>query len=400
MRIFMFYHPYKKVLPLLLLMLLLAACGTSTNSGTQGSSSSASAGSSTGSQQNSDTTTATVKLGQQPCPSAVSATSYWDQIVGTQPDVSKVVSVACGNLTGRATLQALVNVQANGANASQDVYVYDQISDPQPKQLFKLLNLIQGDAKISAYNTVITAEVDNQSSKNANASSSNQTVDLFREFKWSDGAGTLVPVSFPGLFPYLSRYEAEAGQKDVNQGKNAWQLDVKQVASNFVTMLLQWSSNATVSIASGGGKDDVDAVVNVKSPNPGGNSVRLTMSRLEGNKNGGVWIITEATTDGLAITTPATRDRISSPVTVSGKGNAFEGQIGKLEILDHTYTAIGSVAQVKGSPGMGNASFSTSVKYTSTFTKGSQEGIVVLFSYSQADGSIAGTAMVKVLLAP
>src|SRR5258705_3473346 len=35
---------------------------------------------------------------------------------------------------------------------------------------------------------------------------------FFREFKWSGGANTFVQVTFPGIFPDLTRYQAEADQ--------------------------------------------------------------------------------------------------------------------------------------------------------------------------------------------
>jgi immunoglobulin-like protein involved in spore germination len=99
----------------------------------------------------------------------------------------------------------------------------------------------------------------------------------------------------------------------------------------------------------------------------------------------------------MSITAPQDRDRLASPVTVTGTGNAFEGIIGKVIVLDHLYTNIGqSVA--KGAIGNGRTTFSSSVTYHSTFKTGIQEGVVVLYSYSNADSSIAGAVMVKEML--
>ena len=47
---------------------------------------------------------------------------------------------------------------------------------------------------------------------------------------------------------------------------------------------------------------------------------------------------------------------------------------------------------------MNNTSFSTSVSYQSTFHAGSQEGVLVLNAYSNANGSIAAAVMVKALV--
>ena len=74
----------------------------------------------------------------------------------------------------------------------------------------------------------------------------------------------------------------------------------------------------------------------------------------------------------------------------------FEGVIGQAFVLDHLYTTIGQ-AQVPGA-GNGKTTYSLTMPYTSSFQGGTQEGIVFVYMYSQADGSIATAAMQKALL--
>ena len=192
----------------LLLTLILSACNGPGSTITANSTATRSAGI-----VNSSTTTGSapqLKFGTRPCPEAVKDPSYWDPIVGTQANVSKVESVSCANLEGSSSLQALISVRYYGNGQVLDVYVYNNITDPSPTQIFKLQNLYKGNARISGYNTLLTAEVDQDSSVNKHVSSNaTLTQDLFREFKWSDGAGTLIPVTFPGIFPDLTRYQAE-----------------------------------------------------------------------------------------------------------------------------------------------------------------------------------------------
>ncbi|MFL5706822.1 MAG: hypothetical protein ACJ8AG_28980, partial [Ktedonobacteraceae bacterium] len=107
-----------------------------------------------------------VRLGTQACPDAVKDPSYWDPIVGTQSGVSKVARVTCANLMGQPSLQALILVGYDGTGRIVDAYVYNNITKPSPTQLFKLQGLYKGDALISGYNTIITAEVDQASSLN------------------------------------------------------------------------------------------------------------------------------------------------------------------------------------------------------------------------------------------
>src|SRR5207253_1199020 len=101
--------------------------------------------------------------------------------------------------------------------ARLDIYVFNTITSAHPKQIFKLAGLVKGEASISGYSTMMTAEVDKNSTLNAGKPLSAMTPDLFREFAWSSEEGTLVQVAFPGLFPDLTRYQAEADQGRVNQ---------------------------------------------------------------------------------------------------------------------------------------------------------------------------------------
>jgi hypothetical protein len=327
----------------------------------------------------------------------VSSTSYWDPIIPTQSGINQVARVSCANLIGNSSLQALILVGYSGTGHIIDVYVYNNITSPSPQQLFKLQGLYKGDARISRYNTILTAEVDQGSKVNAGQANAGLTLDLFREFTWSAGAGTFFPVSFPGIFPDLTRYQAENDQQQVNQGHQPWKLDALLTANALAVNLLHWPTRAQTTLVSGGGQHDTNAVVTVKSPNPGGSIIKITLSRLEGNTNGGIWEALAVETAGMSITAPQNRDRLTSPVPVTGTGTAFEGKIGIVRVLDHLYNDIGH-ADATGASGNGPTQFSTSVSYNSSFKGGAQEGLVVLYSYSNADGSIAGAVMLKELL--
>jgi Immunoglobulin-like domain of bacterial spore germination len=383
-----------------ILALTVIACSGSGNTGSS-STTKTPATLSSGSSGNKTTATASpgIGLGSRPCPDAVKAPAHWDAIIPTQNGVTHVEKVLCGNLIGNATLQALITVRYQGTGQILDVYAYNDITSPNPSQLFKLQNLYKGDTKISVYNTVLTAQVDQNSSINAGKSDAAMRLDLFREFKWSDGAGTLVPVSFPGIFPDLTRYQAENDQAQVNQGQDAWKLNAAQVANHFATdaHLLKWPDNTQVVVVSGGGSNDTDAVVTVKNLTSAGNTIQVSLQRLEGNTNGGLWEVVSVAADGMSITSPQRRDILVSPIHVTGTGNAFEGVIGTVDVLDHLYTPIGH-AHVTSATGNGNTTFSTVVSYTTTFKDGKQDGLVVLYSANNAGSSNGAAVMVKELL--
>lgn len=345
------------------------------------------------------TATPGVVLGPQACPAQVAAPNYWEPIISPYAYGSPhhVESVSCANLMGNRSLQALVTVRRVDDGRTLDVFVFSNITNAHPARVFQVMGLVQGDARISRYTTVMTAQADELSSLNAGKTVSAMTADLFREFKWSQPAATLVQTVFPGLFPDMTRYQAEADQIQVNEGHQPWKLSATQVATALAVNLLNWSPNAPATLLSGGGPHDVSAVVRVRSTELVAGSITVTLSRLEGNSNGGIWEVVSVTAPGLSITSPARFAQISSPVQVSGTGSAFEGVVGKLIVLDHLYQPLGQ-AQATGAIGMGPTSFSNAVDYQSTFPAGTQEGIVLLSVTSNANGSIAAAVMEKVLI--
>ncbi|MBX5458169.1 MAG: hypothetical protein IRZ31_14840 [Thermogemmatispora sp.] len=380
----------------LLFCLSLAACASPFGGGSQATPTAGTGTPATGGET--PTASPVVLLGPRPCPTAVQSPAYWSGIVHAVAGVTSVARVQCGNLMGTPQLQALVTVAHQGGHAV-DVHVYTGITNPNPQQIWELLNLYDGDAVISGYNTVLTAEVDQNSALNRGRSPGNYQRDLFREFKWSDAQQTLVQIAFPGFFPDLTRYQAEEDQAAVNQGHDPWKLDAVKVAQALAasSAFFNWGADASAHLISGGGQHDLNAVVEVKSPHPGGSTIRVSMSRLESNTNGGIWEVTEVSSPTLSISAPAALARLHSPTTVTGRGNAFEGVIGSLRLLDHLYNQVGQ-AQVRGASGNGSTSFSTNLTYTTDFSAGAQEGLLMLSMPSQADGSIATGTLVKVLL--
>lgn len=383
------------ILVVFILALTLVSCSGSSSPTT---TSTTIAGQSSG---NATTTTTSPVLhpGPQPCPDAVQVPAHWDAIIPTQNGVTHVEKVICGYLTGTTTLQALVTVRYQGTGQLLDAYVFNDITSPGPSQLFKLQSLYNGDARISVYNTLLTAEVDQHSSINAGKSDAKMVRDLFREFEWFNGAGTLVPVSFPGIFPDLTRYQAEDDQAQVNQGQDAWKLNAAEVARHLATdtHLLNWPGDVQVAVVSGRGSNDTNAVVTEKNPAPPGNMIRVSLERLERNTNNGIWEVVAVTAENISITAPQSRDILTSPMNVTGSGNAFEGVIGTVDVLDHVYSPIGH-AKVTGSSGNGNTTFSTMVSYNSTFKGGKQDGIVILYAANNAGNSTGSAVMIKELL--
>lgn len=338
-----------------------------------------------------------VALGPVSCPASLDKPAYWASVIGLDTSKYSVGTLNCANMKGDATLQIVVPVYHTDGSQLSDVYVYDQITAAHPSQIFKLQGLYRGGAMISGYSTLMTSQVDQNSSINKGKTGDQLTTDLFREFRWSDGAGILVQTTFPGFYPDLTRWQAEQDQNAVKAGQDAWKNNAVQVAQRMAAQLLKWPANTRATLVSGGGSQDVDAVVQVTSSNPGGMAINVTLSRLEGNASN-IWevISAQSSTGLLTISLPRQGELLRSPVTVTGTGSAFEGVVGRAFVIDHLYATIGQ-AQVTGA-GNGKTTFSTPVTYTSSFQGGAQEGLVAVYMYSQADGSIATAAIVKVMI--
>jgi hypothetical protein len=365
----------------LALSIVLSACNQDSGSG-----------SSTGATLQPVATAASIRLGPQPCPVAVQSAAHWETIVGTSA-TQKVEGVLCGYLMGVPTLQAVVKVRYGGTAGLLDLAVYANIASTNPSRIFRLRGLPHGDVGISNYNTLLTGEIDPKSSQQAQVQQ-----DLYREFRWSDSAGTLVQIAFPGLFPDLTRYQAEFEQGEVNtgQGLQQWRLSAVTTAQNFAEFVLGWDPNAPTTILSGGGTHDAKALILVKNVSAGGATIKLSLSRLELNTNGGIWEVTDVATDGMTIASPQNAQQLTSPVQVKGVETAFAGELTTFMVFDHDRTEIGqaAVTQVNGT---GKPNIATSISYSSSFQGETQEGIIALYAY-KGNHVIAGAVLVKVLL--
>ncbi len=216
-------------------------------------------------------------------------------------------------------------------------------------------------------------------------------------------AGTFVQVVFPGIYPDLTRWQAEADQAAVSRGQENWKLDAVKTTQKMIAALLTGGKETSAAkLVSGGASGDLNAMVNVTFPSGGGISLpvtQVTLSRLEGNPDG-IWEVTAVQGNWLFLYTPKTglTTTMSSPVTVTGFGPKFEAQIGVVYILDHLYQKIQVGDNFAMAPdGMSPSKFSLEVKYTSSFQGGAQEGIVELVHAGGASFDF-GAVMVKILI--
>jgi hypothetical protein len=349
------------------------------------------------SQQPTVATAGGIQLGPQPCPSVAQSSAHWETIIGTSA-TQKVEGVLCGYLMGVPSLQAVVKVRHGGTDGLLDVDAYANIMSAHPSLIFRLQKLPHGDVGISNYNTLLTGEIEQKSTQHAGVPSTQMQQDLYREFKWSNNAGTLVQIAFPGLYPDLTRYQAEFEQRQVNagQGFQQWRLSAFTTAQNFAEFVLGWGPNAPTTVMSGSGIHDAKALILVKNPSAGKATIKLSLSRLELNTNGGIWEVTGVATDGMTISTPKNAQHLTSPMQVTGDDTAFTGKPTTIKVFDHDLTEIGQAA-ITQSRGIGKPNIVARISYSSGFQGETQEGLIALYSYTGSH-VIDGAVMVKVLL--
>jgi len=318
-----------------------------------------------------------------------------------------VEKVSCANLLLKPSLQALVTLRHMTEDRPLDIYVFNNITSAKPMQIFTLQGLLKGEAAISGSNTVMTAEIDRGSAVNVGKSNSQWTADLFREFGWNAGQRTLVQVAFPGIFPDLTRYQAEADQVQGTFGQQSKKMDPSQVAQQLAVSFLGWSRPVKATLTNRGRVQDVTATVNVEeAPTQGapGQKPHITvlLSRLEGNTHFMWVVITVYDPTTLTLENIKPGRLIANPVQLSGHVLALDGVIGEAVVLDHLYHVIGRVwmTAVDGT-GMGNTAYLTTVTYTNTFRNGAQEGIIVALEvHTGINDEPLSAVMVKVLLDP
>ena len=237
---------------------------------------------------------------------------------------------------GVPSLQAVVKVRDGGTDSLLDINVYANITSTHPSRIFRLKGLPHGDVSISNYNTLLAGEIELKTGQQVGIPSTQVQQDLYREFKWSDGAGNARQIRFSWPLPDLTRYQAEFEQRDVNsgQGLQQWRLSAVTTAQNFAEFVLGGIPDTPTTVLSGGGTHDARALILLKNPSAGDATIKLSLSRLELNTNGGIWEVTDVATDGMTIASPQNAQQLTSPIQVTGVDTAFAGKPTAIMVYD------------------------------------------------------------------
>src|SRR5579884_155969 len=253
--------------------------------------------------------------------------------------------------TGRQQLQAvqfvsqltggqpsvLVQVVNTGAQSTLDVYVFGCTLRNHTPILARLLaqrGLVQGSASISAANTLLTAGLDTTQTAQASVIEQPLQQSIYREYAWRNGA--LVQITFPGLYPVASRYEAEQLQQQANNGQPLLWSDPLATAEQMANDILHWpATGAQNRLLSNDGNT---AQVQLVAQHPHARLI-VTLQRLSQHNQQGLWFVTAARTQGITLDTSHLNAPIASPLSLEGSGALPDGQI-SATLFDHTLSPL------------------------------------------------------------
>lgn len=138
------------------------------------------------------------------------------------------------------------------------------------------------------------------------------------------------------------------------------------------------------------GDDDDSGLVDIMSFE-GGTLTRVSVARPDAD---GGWVVLGAENENLIVESPSLREKISSPLTVSGDSTAFEGTVDVLIREDGRMDPLGTGFATGGANGeMGP--FSTTIDLAEG---GSGHGAVIVRTQSMEDGGTAEATVVPIEL--
>jgi hypothetical protein len=321
----------------------------------------------------------------------------WDSLVGTHANVNKVQKVICGSLQGAGSLDALVDVRYYSPDARLDFSVYTNLTGT-PTRLFGVQGLLNGDVVISSAGTVTTAEVNPMDAIKA-------APDIFKEYQWNGTA--FAQVLFPGMYPDVTRYQADRSQNLVNgeiaalqPGQtqanitDAWRLSPGGVVSRLAKTVFQWV-NYTVTLPTHAAQLNV-LPITVTNLGPGSGGVIVTVHHLNEVPTNIYEVEQVSSIDGsVSLSSPAAYAQLTSPVRVIGSSSVTGNIQGQVVFYDDTYVAVAGSGAIHSPVSNGFAQFSDSIGYH--LAPGLQEGIIAFYTTNQNNMFLSSQAvLVKV----
>jgi hypothetical protein len=337
-----------------------------------------------------------VTFGAQPCPSGVTPAFYSTLLKLTADE--HVETLKCADFRHDGTLEVLLGVRLDGTGSFLNVYLYSLPNGNTATQLYYDLGLGGGTVAISRVSTILLNSVDAGDCVNAGASSNASLQPSWsQEIGWN-GTG-FMPLIFPGIYPYLTRFDAEHAQQQVDGGAMTPPAPTDIVNQFFTQQLHYPAADPGTTLTT---SDDTTAQVQSYG-------FTFVLRRMVTIGSKGVWDIVSinAQPNLAALTTPANLAQVSSPIAVSGNGAASNsGSQFVITVRDHANCAIGHTsipAPATSGPLTASVSYTADSGVTVQNAQGTlggtayQEGTLWV-TQQKADGTYANLQIVKLLL--
>jgi len=226
----------------------------------------------------------------------------------------------------------LLPVTDSGSQHLLDVYIFVCTIQQQKPALalrFAQRGLVQGTVNISNANTLLISQLDPAITPEASVLMLPLQQNIYREYRWHNG--TFMQVLFPGLYPVISRGQAEALQDQANNGQSLLWSDPAATAQQMARDLFQWDTSQVISQDN----DGTTAHILLLCQNPH-LEVNVTLSRLLQQNNRGLWFVTKAQTADITVDQSQLQGTAAT-ITFRGRGMPSNNQIAA-SLFDHTLT--------------------------------------------------------------
>lgn len=268
---------------------------------------------------------------------------------------------------------AMVQVIDKGAEHLLDVYIYGcsmQQGSPALTLLFKQQGLVQGTATITLAHTLSIGQLDTTLATSGNNFLLPLQENVYHEYIWQDGG--LRPTFFPGLYPVISRSEAEALQDQADHDQDLPWKEPLATAEQMAQDILKWSPKSFHSMLIEA--NDGDARVRLSEPQLH-LEVTISLARLVQHDAKGLWFVTGAHTANITLNRTYPYATSPSPMSIQGTIIGNNKDSIKAMLFDHTITPITVLnnAEIQIQP---NGAYSGLLAYSNLFP--GQPGLLLL----------------------
>jgi hypothetical protein len=138
---------------------------------------------------------------------------------------------------------------------------------------------------------------------------------------------------FPGFWPVARLGEAQALQREVDQGRQPWRIDPREVAKSYAREVARWEIKVLSSEIAGSQQSTWTSTVvfqpligESEPPNFPGPRHTMTLVGVQGVARP-AWFVSSLRNEEITVDTPSEAQVLSSPLRLTGRGRAYEGTI-------------------------------------------------------------------------